>query len=180
MTAQCTATATTTSGSDYDESIIKLWNELSYKPTAVVFDLDYTLWPFLIDQDLVPPLKKKLVNKTCVILDHNNKSITHFQDVTRIIKTLKEVCFAQSNTKHYLAIASKATVKELALKLIDMFNWTQYFDSFQIHAGVKTIHMKTIAQELKLKSFDQILFFDDTRMNVKQTEELGIYLRVFC
>lgn len=158
----------------YNEHVIKCWNELKFKPTCIVFDLDYTLWPYLIDADIVPPLKRRLVNKKPIVVDAKNNQIVHFEDVPCILRTLREVCFAQSPSKHYIAIASKATVRELALELIDLFGWTSYFDSFQIHSGIKTVHMKTIYAELKLGNFNQILFFDDTRKNVMQTEEIGL------
>ena len=159
----------------YNEQLIKCWNDLKFKPTCIVFDLDYTLWPYLIDSDIAPPLKLKQVNKKPIIIDSKSTQIVHFEEVPIILKTLKEVCFTTSpQTKHYIAIASKATVRELALELIEHFGWTKYFDSFQIHAGVKTIHMKTIYGDLKLNSFNQILFYDDTKKNIAQTEELGL------
>lgn len=159
---------------DYDENIIKAWNDLKIKPTCIVFDLDYTLWPYLIDVDLIPPFKQKFVNKRPILIDKTNKQILPFENVTLILKTLHEVCFKSSPAKHFLAIASKATVYELALQLIDFFDWTKYFDSFQIHAGTKQIHMKAIFNELKLTDFRQILFFDDTRRNIKETEDVGV------
>lgn len=158
--------------SQYDETIIKAWSGLKFKPTCIVFDLDYTLWPYLINTDIIPPLREKLVNKKPIVIDDTNKQILAFTEVTRILRTLKEVCFKQSNC--HIAIASKATVKDLALELIEYFGWSGYFDSFQIHAGIKTIHMKTICNELKLKDYNQILFFDDTRKNCQQTEEIGV------
>ena len=163
-----------TKSSQYDDAIIKSWNELKFKPICVVFDLDYTLWPYLIDCDMEPPFRKKLVNKQHIIIDHRNQQILPFEEVTKVLRTLKEVCFAQSKQKHFMAVASKATVKEMALELIEFFGWSSYFDSYQIHSGIKTIHMKTIFNELKLSDYNQILFFDDTRKNVLQAEEMGL------
>ncbi len=160
--------------SEYDESIIKCWDELKFKPVCIVFDLDYTLWPYLIDCDMEPPFRKKLVNKQHIIIDHKNQQILPFEEVTKVLRTLKKVCFEQSKQKHFMAIASKATVREMALELITFFGWYEYFDSYQIHSGIKTIHMKTILDELKLIDYNQILFFDDTRKNVQQTEEIGV------
>jgi len=121
-----------------------------------------------------PPFRKKLVNKQPIIIDHRNQQILPFEEVTKVLRTLKEVCFAQSKQKHFMAVASKATVREMALELIEFFGWSSYFDSYQIHSGIKTIHMKTIFNELKLSDYNQILFFDDTRKNVQQTEEMGL------
>jgi magnesium-dependent phosphatase 1 len=172
MTAE--STKNQAKSGEYSEQVIKCWEGLKYKPTCVVFDLDYTLWPYLIDADIAPPLKSRLVNKKPIVVDAKNTQIVHFDDVPCILRTLREVCFAQSPSKHYIAIASKATVRELALELIELFGWTKYFDSFQIHSGIKTVHMKSIYAELKLGNFNQILFFDDTKKNVQQTEEIGL------
>ena len=35
-----------------DISIVKCWNELKNKPICICFDLDYTLWPMLIDKGI--------------------------------------------------------------------------------------------------------------------------------
>ena len=36
-----------------DNSIIKCWDELKNKPVCICFDLDYTLWPMLIDKGIL-------------------------------------------------------------------------------------------------------------------------------
>ena len=161
-----------------ENSIIKCWDHLKHKPKCIVFDLDYTLWPYLCDADIIPPFRKKVITENNeekkVIFDNRNKIVGHFEDVTKIIKTLKEICFSQLKSKHYLAIASKATTKNIAVELMELFGWLKYFDSIQVHGGSKTKHMKTILNELKLKNFNQILFFDDNKSNITQTEALGV------
>ncbi len=39
---------------------------------------------------------------------------------------------------------------------------------------IEQIHMKTILNELNLKDYRQFLFFDDTRKNIKETEDVGV------
>ena len=157
-----------------EHSIVKCWNDLKHKPICIIFDLDYTLWPMLIDKDLLPPIKKKKTSENnLIVLDHNNKNIIHYEDVPKILATLKE-CFSRCKTKHYLAIASKATTYDLAVQLIQMYGWLDYFNSIQIYSGTKTKHMKNIQTELKLNNYKDFLFFDDSKSNISQTETLGL------
>jgi len=37
----------------FDNSIIKCWIELKHRPICICFDLDYTLWPMLIDKGCI-------------------------------------------------------------------------------------------------------------------------------
>ena len=163
---------------DIDNSVVNCWNQAKHKPECIVFDLDYTLWPYFCDAEIIPPFRKKVIiennEEKLVIVDHRNKIVGHYQDITKIVKTLKETCFSQMKSKHYLAIASKATTRDIAVELMELFGWVNYFDSIQVFSGIKTKHMKNIANELKLKNFNQILFFDDNKTNIVQTEALGV------
>ena len=160
-----------------DHSIIKCWDALINKPVCIIFDLDYTLWPTIIDQKVLPPIKKKIIIhnniETYEVKDHTNRNIIHYEDVPKILATLKE-CFSRCKTKHYLAIASKATTYDLAVQLIQMYGWLDYFNSIQIYSGTKTKHMKNIQTELKLNNYKDFLFFDDSKSNISQTETLGL------
>ena len=155
--------------------IVKCWKQtLTHKPKCNVFDLDFTLWPFCIDDQIAKVYKWKDTdnNSHTKILDHRNKPISHYQDITLIIKTLKQVCFEDKS--FHLAIASRATFRDRAIDFFDVFGWAGYFDSVQIYSGTKTKHMKNIFNELKLKSFNEILFFDDNRSNLEETKRLGV------
>lgn len=151
-----------------ENCIIKCWQELNNKPKCIVFDLDYTLWPFIIDHQLLPPLRK-VHNK---IYDHLNRQIKPYEDVPVILKTLRDKCLIEKG--EYICIASRATAKTQALQLFDLFSWNSYFDCIQIYAGSKLKHMNEIKNELNLKNFTQILFFDDSKSNLDQTESLGL------
>ena len=158
--------------------ILRCWNETlkQFKPKCIVFDLDFTLWPFLIDSQILPPLKttKSFENDEFKVKvhDHDNKLVNHYEDTTLIIKMLKDRCFADKS--FHLAIASRATVHNLAMELFEIFGWSGYFDSIQIYSGNKIKHLKQIKNELKLKSFNEILFFDDNKSNLESTETLGV------
>ncbi|RNA30364.1 magnesium-dependent phosphatase 1-like [Brachionus plicatilis] len=153
------------------ELIIKKWTSIVHKPKCIVFDLDMTLWPFLIDHKVLFPLRKINHHGNEKIFDHSNTEIKPFEDVPLILETLRNSCIGPNE---FLAIASRATAGEHARQLIDLFNWTNYFGSIQIYSGTKQKHMKRIFNDLKLKSFDEILFFDDSKLNLETTKSLGV------
>lgn len=154
------------------DHIIKIWNGLIHKPKCIVFDLDMTLWPFLIDHKVLFPLRKTDFHGTKKIFDHNNLEIKPYEDVPLILDTLRNNCIQCNNG--FIGIASRATSGPNAIQLIDLFEWTNYFDSVQIYSGSKQKHMKNICRELKLGSFDEILFFDDSKLNLETTKNLGV------
>jgi magnesium-dependent phosphatase 1 len=160
-----------------DHDLIKHWKGLKRKPKVIVFDLDYTLWPYYVDCHVAPPIKKETHKKKVTIRDNNDYELFHYEDVPRILYTLKYHCFKDDTDRH-LAIASKSSTKMLALNLIDHFNWSQYFSSFQIYPRSKTHHMNEIKKDLGdsvFTNFNEVLFFDDEPYNIKQTKEIGVY-----
>lgn len=118
-------------------------------------------------------VKSKLIdeNGDLVLNDSNGNYLRPFQDVTRILTTLKDHCLKRNQ---HLAVASRASSRNLALKAIEEFGWTRFFSSIQIYPEVKTIHMKNIITELNIQSYDQILFFDDEHRNIVDTSVIGV------
>lgn len=155
---------------DVHKELIKCWKSLRNKPQVIVFDLDYTLWPYFVDCQ-EPPFKLTKKNGTSMYIDQNDFELSHFRDVSVIIKTLRTECFKNGER---LAIASRSTTPDLAMQLVEFFEWKPHFDSFQIYSTPKSVHMNAIKQELKLNSFKEFLFFDDETYNTKTTEPMGI------
>ena len=151
-----------------DKGLIKHWKGLKCKPKVIVFDLDYTLWPYYIGNHVSPPVRK---NDYMEFIDDEGNRYRPFKDVTKILKTLKEHCLGPDG---HIAIASRSTAKEVAMKVMEIFEWTQYISSFQIYHVSKERHMLEIKEDLKLESFDQVLFFDDDERNVKPANDLGV------
>ena len=73
--------------------IIDKWNGIVHKPKCIVFDLDLTLWPFLVDFKILPPLRRVNYENGFKVFDHNKQEVKHFEDVPIILRTLKEHCF---------------------------------------------------------------------------------------
>jgi magnesium-dependent phosphatase 1 len=154
-----------------DTALIKKWKSLKKKPTVIVFDLDFTLWPYFVDHHVTPPISKKKLNKREVIVDSDGFEMSGFVDVSRILKTLKEKCLGPDQ---HLAIASRSTTPELAMETIELHGWKNYFSSFQIYPRNKTEHMKKIKEDLKFDKYQEVLFFDDEYHNIMDTSYLGV------
>lgn len=159
---------TTIDESQHDPSLIEHWNNLKYRPRIIVFDLDYTLWPYFMDCHVVPPIKSTINNN---IQDARGTEYKAFDDVTRILRTLKEKCLDDDG---HLAIASRSSTTDLAMQGIRIYGWEKYLSSFQIYPKIKNIHMKEIKNELKFDDFTDVLFFDDEQYNYKPTAQLGV------
>ena len=58
-------------------------------PKAVVFDLDYTLWPYWVDTHIDPPLKRRndALNE---VVDRSGLKLGFFRDVPSILLELKD------------------------------------------------------------------------------------------
>ena len=154
-----------------EEHLVKHWRSLKHVPIIIVFDLDYTLWPYFMDQHVRPPITKRETKSGIEIVDKHGNGKRAFNDVTIILKTLREKCLGENG---HLAIASKSSTRELAMKGIDIYGWKAYLSSFQIYPTAKNNHMLEIKKELKFENFTDVLFFDDCPSNVRPTASLGV------
>jgi hypothetical protein len=89
---------------NFSDKLISHWRSLKKKPQIIVFDLDYTLWPFYADCHITPPLKKVKKNGEEILVDSTNYEIHGFKHVDLILKTLKCDCLDESKNQH-LAVA---------------------------------------------------------------------------
>lgn len=154
-----------------EQTIVNCWRSMRKKPKCIVFDLDYTIWPFMVDAHLLPPFR--YCSNAQDIIDHRGRKIILYEDIQAIIRTLKNVCFQMDEEKRFLAIASRATALTEARQILAMFDLIDHFDSIQIYSGTKQKHFRSIKAELKLAAFTDILFFDDNKSNLAQIQTLG-------
>jgi magnesium-dependent phosphatase 1 len=156
-----------------NEAIVRTWNELKNKPKCIVFDLDYTLWPFIVGDSLVPSFTRKQFVHNGIeqvkVYDHQGKEAAPHKDVIEILKSLKSI-----DGNLLLAIASRSKTPSFAMSLIEHFDWKSSFDSVQIYPGTKQKHLSTIKKELKITHFKDFLFFDDDKLNINQANSLGV------
>ncbi|KAL3475464.1 acid phosphatase-domain-containing protein [Aspergillus californicus] len=151
-------------------------------PKLIVFDLDYTLWPFWVDTHVTPPIKPRDNNSRCT--DKWNESFAFYPSVSSIIHSCKAVSIP-------LALASRTQTPDLArdmlkaLHIIPNFSDNpsasktrstkalDYFEYIQIFPATKTQHFSRIHQSSSI-AYEDMLFFDDEARNRNVETELGV------
>ncbi|KAJ4451524.1 hypothetical protein ANN_02988 [Periplaneta americana] len=133
------------------------------KPGLVVFDLDFTLWPFRVDKNARSPFN---VSKKGNVIDTRGKVFKTFPEVPQLLATLSENGFN-------LAVASRIEDISGAYQLLQLFEITQYFHYKEIYPGTKTVHFKHLHVKTGLE-YDRMIFFDDDKRNVRDISRLGV------
>ncbi|OJJ49130.1 hypothetical protein ASPZODRAFT_150069 [Penicilliopsis zonata CBS 506.65] len=153
-------------------------------PKLIVFDLDYTLWPFWVDTHVSAPVKPKDNNSR--VVDRWGESFAFYPAVSSIVCA----CKAKSIP---LALASRTHAPDLArdvlkaLHIIPTFSDNpaatsktsralEYFDYIQIFPATKTQHFARI-QSASGIAYEDMLFFDDEARNRNVETELNV---TFC
>lgn len=155
-------------------------------PRLIVFDLDYTLWPFWVDTHVTPPIKAKDANTR--VQDRWGESFAFYPDVANVLHAARERGIA-------LSVASRTHAPDLAKDMLKQLVVTppfnamdaddggnnpdekkkkkksssskpakplkalEYFTHWQIFPGSKTTHFEKI-QEGTRKAGDEVAFAD--------------------
>ncbi|XP_071174965.1 magnesium-dependent phosphatase 1-like [Mytilus edulis] len=136
---------------------------MGHSPKLVVFDLDYTLWPFWVDTHVDPPFK---MNSDGKVYDRSGTHVKYFEDVPKILQDLHQQGFQ-------LGIASRTSSIEEAKELVKLFKWEKYFSFSEIYPGCKLNHFKKFHEQSGLP-YTEMLFFDDEYRNIKDVGSLGV------
>lgn len=126
----------------------------------IVFDLDYTLWPFYVDCS-DPPFKKTEKH----IVDTCGGKVKPYPDSTIILKKLSALGYK-------IAIASRTGAIKDACELINLFGWKQYINYQEIYTGCKVSHFTQFKKQSGIP-FERMLFFDDEERNIVDINRLG-------
>lgn len=169
-------------------------------PTIIVFDLDYTLWPFWVDTHVSGPVKPASAagQHNTRMLDRWGESFTFYTDVPQILAAArdKDIAMSLASRTHAPALAQdmlrglhvpsipntteskdkeKATIgPSKPLRAIDLFTHPQ------IYPGSKTTHFRRLQTALSKSRaqaeipFEDMLFFDDEGRNRNVETELGV------
>ncbi|WYZ46128.1 hypothetical protein EsH8_IX_000353 [Colletotrichum jinshuiense] len=153
-------------------------------PKLIVFDLDYTLWPFWVDTHVAQPLKANSAHSAAT--DRHGESFAFYQDVPRILYTLP-----LAGVK--LAVASRTSAPDLARDMLKLLHVPppsldegggggkkekarkalDFFDGgLEIYPSTKIRHFEAIFRKTGIP-FTEMLFFDDESRN-RDTESLGV------
>jgi magnesium-dependent phosphatase 1 len=142
-------------------------------PKLIVFDLDYTLWPFWVDTHVTPPLKASSDHNSAK--DRFGETLAFYDEVPSILYSLRERGIkigAASRTsapdlgREMLRLLHVADIEGKKKKAID------YFDHLEIYPGSKITHFTKLQRATGLR-FEDMLFFDDESRN-RNVESLGV------
>jgi len=133
------------------------------QPKLVVFDLDYTLWPFWVDTHVAPPFSMASNSK---VYDKHKQHVKFYPDVPEILRKLHEDGFQ-------LGIASRTGAVQEASDLTRLFQWDQFFRYRQIYPGCKITHFKKL-HSLSGIPYEDMLFYDDEHRNIVDVSSLGV------
>ncbi|XP_042333013.1 magnesium-dependent phosphatase 1-like [Sceloporus undulatus] len=136
---------------------------MTKKPSLVVFDLDYTLWPFWVDTHVDPPFRKSSDGS---IQDRNGQLVNLYPEVLAVLERLH----SQGTP---MAAASRTGEIRGATQLLDLFGINCYFHYTQIYPGSKVTHFQRLSQESGIP-LCEMLFFDDENRNIYDVSKLGV------
>lgn len=160
-------------------------------PKLIVFDLDYTLWPFWVDTHVSPPLKASAAHDK--VSDRTGEDFAFYDDVPDILAALK----AHKEIK--VGAASRTSAPELGREMLRLL-WVGQdagaaldgdgdgagkevegagkrkaigvFDYLEIYPGSKITHFQRLQKSSGVE-FGDMLFFDDEPRN-RNVETLGV------
>ncbi|XP_006012405.1 magnesium-dependent phosphatase 1 [Latimeria chalumnae] len=133
------------------------------RPRLVVFDLDYTLWPFWVDTHVDPPFHMASNDK---VVDQAGRHIKLYKEVPDILKSVQAEGMA-------VAAASRTGETKGANQLLELFNLNQYFSYKEIYPGSKVTHFQRIKERSGI-TFQEMIFFDDESRNIMDVSKLGV------
>jgi magnesium-dependent phosphatase 1 len=169
-------------------------------PRLIVFDLDYTLWPFWVDAHVSPPLKPASAStisssssnrtsstSTCsTVRDQGDESFTFYSDVPSILLALQRRGIKTG-------VASRTQAPELGREMLRQLQVRpaaagptattstgrckpsralDLFDFLEIYPGDKRRHFQALREASGLP-YAEMLFFDDELCN-RNVEALGV------
>jgi len=144
----------------------------------IVFDLDYTLWPFWVDTHVSGPLKGSKDGGLSV-KDAYGGSYGFYNDVAGVLAAIKSKGIV-------LGAASRTSAPELARTMLNMLTIPSddgsrvkaisLFDHLEIYPGSKTTHFQRLQKRSGL-DYKEMLFFDDESRN-RNVEEYGVVMQL--
>ncbi|MCJ1274837.1 hypothetical protein MMC21_002635 [Puttea exsequens] len=135
-------------------------------PKLLVFDLDYTLWPFWVDTHVMPPLKAK---------DGGSKSVDKRARHPAIDGAASRTMTPDLATTLLKQLTIKPPPTSIIVPSVSSTNGKraiEFFDYLQIFPGDKKQHFAKIQKQSGVH-FADMLFFDDEERN-RNVESLGV------
>lgn len=176
-------------------------------PKALIFDLDYTLWPFWVDTHVSPPLKPTKSGTS--VRDAYGEDCAFYTEVPALLAAARA-----RGVK--VAAASRTCAPDLAREMLRLLRVPaaaaegedagstsgakikahvhaaqadpgdaatqtrpaiQLFDALEIYPSDKTRHMAALKKKLGV-GYEEMLFFDDETRNRNVEKELGVCFKL--
>uniref|UniRef100_A0ABM5EJ91 Magnesium-dependent phosphatase 1 isoform X2 n=1 Tax=Pogona vitticeps TaxID=103695 RepID=A0ABM5EJ91_9SAUR len=147
----------------YPTVLLPFKEKMSKKPSLVVFDLDYTLWPFWVDTHVDPPFRK---SSDGTVRDRNGRLVNLYPEVPAVLQQLHSAGIS-------MAAASRTGEVRGATQLLDLLGLAHYFRYTEIYPGSKVTHFQRLSQQSGIP-LCQMLFFDDENRNIYDVSKLGV------
>ena len=152
--------------------ILKLVNNMEKKGNndfVVIFDLDYTLWPFWVDTHISPPFHVKTVKESGekILEDGCGFEIKLYPGVFQILQKAKK-----DGIK--MGTVSRTLEPEYGKQLLRLMDLEKYFVSCEFDTGTKPKSMKKIAKLAGIGGgIKRCILFDDETRNIRDIEKEG-------
>lgn len=129
---------------------LRLLNSCRQIPRLVVFDLDYTLWPFWCE------CKSK-------------------RDQPSLYPQARGILAALKHKGVSMAVASRSPTPDTATAFLKKLDLTQLFVDMQIYSSWthKVEHFQKIQQKTGVP-YGSMLFFDDENRNIQAVSQMGV------
>ena len=151
-------------------------------PKLIVFDLDYTLWPFWVDTHVSSPLKPNPKDASgLTVRDAYGSSYGFYKEVAGIVGACRDRGIK-------LGLASRTCAPDLAHQMLSLLRVPSasamtssptalsLFDFIEMYPGSKRTHFQRIQKESGLP-YEEMLFFDDESRN-RNVEDLGVVMQL--
>jgi magnesium-dependent phosphatase 1 len=152
-------------------------NDSFILPKLIVFDLDYTLWPFWVNTHVSPPLKPSPNHDSTK--DRFGETFAFYNEVASILPALRERGIK-------IGVASRTMAPDLAKEMLRLLQISdgegkkkkaiEYFDYLEIYPGSKIAHFVKLQKQTSLR-YEDMLFFDDESRN-RNVESLGVHMQL--
>ena len=148
-------------------------------PGLVVFDLDFTVWPFDCHKDRAMPFTRNETN----VYDYRGRQANCYPDIPSIIGFLVDnnvpIAYASRNPSrdHIIELLKVSVIetKKGKTTLWDILPNPNYLQAYSsgFYGNAKNAHFNRL-QVVTGIEFNKMLFFDDLLQNIEQAKTKGI------